>query len=130
MSRSRMRIVFDAPQEIELDEMIELIAQAVASERESGEIEDGSGTLRWDMQTVGGGIDIDHRQRLAAAALLMGFDLPQEMMAASRSMLEAADACPGMTTADMAPMGAQGRRQALEMARRLIDDMLLEINAA
>lgn len=85
------------------------------------------GRISWRLRQPGDGVEIDRRQRLAAAALLMGFDLPQEMMAASVTMLEAADVCPGMTTGDLAPMGPQGRRQALKMARSLIDEMLDEI---
>lgn len=126
--RGRMRLDFDAPEELPVHELIEFISAEVARGDESGEIEDGtSGLLSWELSETRVGLEIDRRQRLAAAALLMAFDLPQEMRAAAATMLEAASVCPGMTTGDMAPMGSQGRRAALEFARRLVDEMLSEM---
>lgn len=126
--RPRMRLVFDAPTELPVHELIEFIASDVSRDDESGTIEDGtSGPLHWELREMGEGLRIDRRQRLAAAALVMGFDLPQEMHAAAATMLKAAEICPGMTTGDMAPMGPQGRRAALEFAKTLIDEMLAEM---
>lgn len=96
-------------------------------DEESGYVDIPGATVGWSLETRGGGVEIDRRQRLAAAALLMAFDLPQEMSVAARSMIEATDACPGMTTGEMPPMNSDGRRTALQMARHLIDEMLDEM---
>ncbi|WP_298167650.1 hypothetical protein [Novosphingobium sp.] len=69
---------------------------------------------------------LDRRARLAAAHLLLAFDLPAEAMAASWQMIEAAEACPGCTMGDFPAMGNNQRRTCLERARTLIDEMLAE----
>lgn len=128
----RMKLEFDTPQHLDAAEAVEQIAVEMMNGDESGTIADGhdGDRIEWRFEEGGAGIEIDRRQRLAAAALIMGFDLPQEMMAASRSMLEAASLLPGMTTGDLAPMGGQGRRHALQMAKGLIDEMLSEAEGA
>lgn len=72
-------------------------------------------------------LGIDRRQRLAATILLLGFDLPQEARATCEQMLEAASITPGVTMDELFNLGDQTRRNALEAARDLIDEMLREI---
>jgi hypothetical protein len=66
---------------------------------------------------------LDRRQRLAAAALLMAFDLPAEMSGAGEQMREAAEVCPGLTV-DEVPIG--DRCAALLRAKQLIDELVAE----
>ena len=126
MKSNSMSLVFEVPEGASPFDVLQAIAED-EDQDSSGYARVAGQDLSWRLRQPGDGVEIDRRQRLAAAALLMGFDLPQEMMAASVTMLEAADVCPGMTTGDLAPMGPQGRRQALKMARSLIDEMLDEI---
>lgn len=127
----RMTLEFDTPENMSPAEAVEQIAVEMMMDNESGSISDGDdGRIEWRLEQSGTGIEVDRRQRLAAALLIMGFDLPQEAMAACQSMLEASRLCPGMTTGDMAPMNGQARRTSLEMARGLIDEMLDEMGPA
>lgn len=66
---------------------------------------------------------IDPRQGKAVAKLLMAFDLPAEMMAASQTMILASFFHPG---AKIGPMGSN-RKNHLEQAKALIDQMLEEL---
>jgi len=126
----RTIIEIDTPENITLGDALQQIAQEVDEGNEDGHLRDDDRRLSWEIVDASDGVEIDRRQRLAAAALMMGFDLPQEAMAASRSMLAAARLCPGMTTGDMVPMGSQTRRHALQMAKGLIEEMQAEIDGA
>lgn len=66
---------------------------------------------------------LDRRQRLAAAALLMAFDLPAPFAAAGEQMAEAAEVCPGLTL-DEVPLG--DRAAALLRAKQIIDQLVAE----
>lgn len=123
-----VKLRMDMPEGVDPWTAIEVILER-RDDEESGYIDIPGATVGWSLETQGGGVQIDRRQRLAAAALLMAFDLPQEMSVAARSMIEATDACPGMTTGEMPPMNSDGRRAALEMAKGLVEDMLAEIEA-
>ncbi len=94
---------------------------------DSGYVQVDGIDISWDMIKQGEAVVIDRRQRLAAAALLLAFDLPQNLRAAGKSMLEAAHICPGMTTGDLEAMGSQGKASHLRAARDLIEEMLREI---
>jgi hypothetical protein len=124
--KNRITVEFDAPKTMTPAEALERIALETVLDEHGGTFRHDGEDIKWSMEQTGKGVDIDRRQRLAAAALMMGFDLPQELSAASRSIMAATKLCPGMTTGEMAPMGAQSRRHALEMARGLIDEMLSE----
>lgn len=67
---------------------------------------------------------LDARQGEAVKELLMAFDLPMEMMAASHLMLLASFFNPG---AMIGTMGEGNRKAGLERARALIDDMLKDL---
>lgn len=73
-------------------------------------------------------IGLDRRNRLAAAILMIGVDLPQPAGAWAQAGMAAARLCPGVTVAEMG-LGNQTRRQALERARELIDEQLAELAA-
>jgi hypothetical protein len=66
---------------------------------------------------------VGRRARVAAACLLSAFDLPAEMIAASKQLLQACRVCPGLTVRDV-PVGS--RRQSLHAARQIIDQLLEE----
>lgn len=122
----RITIEFDKPTTIGIEEAVQAIADAIACDEDGGWIGDGDGRIEWTIDTGGPGVEIDRRQRVAAALLMMGFDLPQEMTAAARSMLAAARLCPGLSTGELVPMNSQSRRAALQRARAIIDEMLAE----
>ena len=73
-------------------------------------------------------LTLDRRQQLAAAQLLMAFDLPAPMAAASRQMIEAARVCPGLTMGELPNLGPGSRRACLAAARDLIDELIDEID--
>jgi hypothetical protein len=72
-------------------------------------------------------LGIDWRQRHAAAHLLMAFDLPAEMHAASEAMIEAADVAYGLKANQVSMIEAGNRLANLEQARDLIDDLIDEL---
>jgi len=69
-------------------------------------------------------IVIDRRQRLAAVALLVAVDLPQEAGPLARQWLAACKVCPGLKLGEVDLGG--GRVALLTTARDLIDQMLGE----
>lgn len=73
-------------------------------------------------------IEIDRRQRLVAALMVMGFDLPQPMREAAQAMQLAGKLCPGLKADEIPMQGSRNRRLALKRARDLIDEMLEEID--
>jgi hypothetical protein len=75
-------------------------------------------------------IELDRRQKVVAALMLMGFDLPQELRAAGQHMKAAAVVCPGLKADEIPMQGARNRRLALKRARDLIDEMLAEAETA
>lgn len=127
---TRTTMTLDMPDDLmasELANAMREISQAVDEGDDEGDVEVAGQRILWRIEIPGVGVEIDRRQRVAAAMLLMGFDLPQDAISAARTMIEASRVCSGMTTGDMAPMGAQGRREALEAVRKLVDEMLSEI---
>lgn len=105
----------------------EIIASISGDPDDSGYVSICGDEVSWDLIEQKDTVIIDRRQRLAAAALLLAFDLPQNLHATSKSMLEAAHVCPGMTTGDLGGMGQQGKASHLRAARDLIDEMLREM---
>jgi hypothetical protein len=94
---------------------------AIPGDDDSGHVSTADGVVSWRSRAPGDGVELDRRQREAAAELLMAFDLPQPMTEAAITMLEAATVLPGMK---MGSLG--GRRAHLERAREIIDGMLSE----
>lgn len=68
------------------------------------------------------GIAMDRRQCLAACILLSAVDLPQPADKVAQLWLNAAHACPGVTTAEV-DLGA-GRLAQLQQVRRLVEAMI------
>lgn len=121
----RTKLEFDCPEGVDPMDVITAIAEQADGD-DGGTVYIDGETVDWDIRTADQGVPIDRRQRLAAAHLLMGFDLPQEMGRAARSMLEAAEICPDLNTGEIGSMGDQQHRTALMRARTLIDEMLAE----
>lgn len=67
---------------------------------------------------------LDRRQREAACLLLSAIDLPATACDVARQWQAAARVCPGAT----ADMLVGGRRDQLQRARALIDQLLAEIH--
>lgn len=74
-------------------------------------------------------IAVDRRQRLVAAMMIMGFDLPAPLAGVGYSMKEAASVCPKLTLGEIPELGSHSRKACLAEARRLIDEMLAEVAA-
>lgn len=74
-------------------------------------------------------LDIDWRQRHAAALLLVAFDLPAPLHAASEAMIEAARVAYGLTVDQVNMIEGANRLANLTAARDLIDDMIEELRA-
>lgn len=123
MSDFRKLIVdVELPQGMSPRDAFRVMAEgAIPGDDDSGHVSTADGVVSWRSRSPGDGVDLDRRQREAAAELLMAFDLPQPMSEAAITMLEAAMVLPGMR---MGSLG--GRRAHLERARALIDEMLSE----
>lgn len=67
---------------------------------------------------------LDPRQRQAASLLLGAIDLPCECLAWAAQLAQAASVCPGVTIDAEA---INSRKVALMKARRLVDELLLEL---
>lgn len=113
---------------MEIHEVVETVACELLDcyGDDFGTIEGEIANIDWRIEEVHHGAEIDRRQRVAAANLLMGFDLPQPVEAFAASMLEAALICPGLTTGELPDASKGARRLALQNARRIIDEMLAE----
>ena len=102
------------------------IIEAIDEGEEFGETEAGS----WDLREEGSGVEIDRRALVAAANLMVAFDLPQPANEAAQQMLAAARLCPGLTTNEIGnmqgSMNQHNKRSVLEKAQALIAEMLLE----
>lgn len=83
--------------------------------------------ISWSLITSENLEKIDPRQKEAAAALLMAFDLPIDILSASAAMLLASSINPG---AKIGSMGSSNRLDQLNRAKELIDQMLEEISNA
>jgi len=69
-------------------------------------------------------VDLDPRQREAITDLMMGFNLPVDMMSAANNMLLASFINPGAT---IGSMDSGNRKICLERARAAIEEMLKEL---
>lgn len=128
MTSPSISITFDRVPDDRRPEMVEEIMSQMEYGRREGVIRtDDPSDVRWTVSDHLPPVDIDRRQRLAAAALLMAFDLPQTMAAVTGSGMEASGICPGLTTGEIPHLKAEGRRHILEKARTMIDEMLEEM---
>ena len=128
MTSPSISITFDRVPDDRRPEMIEEIMSQMEYGRREGVIRtDDPSDVRWTVSDHLPPVDIDRRQRLAAAALLMAFDLPQTMAAVTGSGMEASGICPELTTGEIPHLKADGRRHILEKARTMIDEMLEEM---
>lgn len=69
-------------------------------------------------------VELDPRQREAITDLLMGFNLPVDMMSAANNMLLASFVNQNAT---IGHMGSDNRKVSLERARAAIEEMLKEL---
>jgi hypothetical protein len=123
----RVILTIDLPDGTAVPTALRAIASDIDDERdESGYARIESGRdVQWRISRPGDGVQIDPRQRDAAASLLTAFDLPQEATAWGRSMLEACLVNPGMKLTSM-----PNRIGGLREAQRLVDEMLEETGGA
>lgn len=67
------------------------------------------------------------KQRRAAALLLCAIELPAEVGAVTKVILQACKICPGLTTADMPSLqGRQGRIDALTAVYNMVGELIQE----
>lgn len=106
----RTIIQFETETESDAPDMLRQIAE---------EIEDGTEyNIKGLKMAAGDGIDIDPRLTMAAANLLMAFDLPQPAEKAMQQMLYASMLHPGLTTGDI------GLRDKTSMNSMTADSMV------
>lgn len=119
---------FTVPEGAQPQEIIERVAVEVLDGIESGTMSDQhwQDDAEWRFTPNSEGASIDRRQRVAAAHLLMAFDLPRDMEEAARAMLEASRVCDGLTTRDIGDMGEHNRLRHLQRAYDLIGNMIAE----
>lgn len=119
----RVILTIDLPDGTAVPTALRAIASDIDDERDgSGYARiDGGSDVQWRISRPGDGVPIDPRQREAAAALVMAYDLPQDATVWAKSMFEACLVNPGMKLTSM-----PNRIGGLREARRLIDEMLGE----
>lgn len=119
-------ITFESNTEFDLGEAIQALDCEFDHEQEMGSLSLTSGFVEWHIEDADAPlVNVDFRQKKAAALLLMGFDLPQPMLEAANTMMHAARICPGLTTSDL--MAAGTRKDRLVLARDIINELLGEI---
>lgn len=106
--------------------VLSVIIEAIEEGEEYGETKAGP----WELCEEGSGVEIDRRAKVAAANLMVAFDLPQSASEAAQQMIKAARLCPGITTNEIGnmqgSMNLHNKRSVLEKAQALIAEMLLE----
>lgn len=123
MSRRTIAIAIDGAGDDLMHVVIEEIADQIRHGMGEGIL---PGDVRWSMRDIPAPVDLDPRQRRAAAMLLLAVGERPTLTALAASVGEADLICPGMTAADLPDMTARGRTEALRAARSLIDEMLDE----
>lgn len=125
MPDERIILNLDLPTGVSLPVALNAIAFDIEdNDEDSGYARTEGGDVSWRTRRPGEGVELDPRQRAAAAALLLAFDLPVDMTTAAKTMLEAADMHPGLK---VETMGRGNRRAMLEKARGMIDEMLADL---
>ncbi len=123
MSRRTIAIPIDGAGDDLMHVVIEEIADQIRHGMGEGIL---PGDVRWSMRDIPAPVDLDPRQRRAAAMLLLAVGERPTLTALAGSVGEADLICPGMTAADLPDMTVRGRTEALRAARSLIDEMLDE----
>jgi hypothetical protein len=123
MSRHTLVVSIDGETGGIMPVVVEEIADQILRGMRSGHVS-LMGGIDWSMKDVPRPVDIDMRQRRAAALLLMAVGDVPTLTAMAGSVHEATSACPGLMASDLPLPTAEGRFQALREARALIDDML------
>lgn len=129
--KHRLEIEYDADTNLSVSEIVAEVARELFYETEGTctvlPLHEQSFEVKWSIEEVTPGVEVDRRQLEVAALMLMGFNLPQEMGAAAASMIEAARICPGLTTAEFPAMNNASRKACLMMAASLVNQMLAEL---
>lgn len=121
-NNERITISIEVPEGASLPDILESIALD-AEDDDAGYAHTSYGDAAWRIKRPQDGVELDPRQREAAALILCAFDLPQNMLAAAQTMLEACDVNPGMKMPHLTP---NNRQHCLKAARALLDEMLVE----
>ena len=128
--KTKYVLTFAADGEHDVPDVLIKIADDFDMGQDSGETEAGP----WELREENSGVEIDRRALVAAANLMVAFDLPQPASEAAQQMLMAARLCPGLTTNEIGnmqgSMNAHNKRSVLEKAQALIAEMLLEAGNA
>lgn len=123
MSRHTIVIAVDGA----TDDVMHVVTEEIADQMREGMGEGRlPGGVSWSSREIPAPVDIDLRQRRAAALLLMAVGHLPTLVGLAGSVGEAGLVCPGLVATDLPDPSAQGRLDALREARSLIDEMLGE----
>ena len=125
MSRHTLVIGVDGEVDAIMSVVVEEIGDQIMHGSWSGRV-DLMGGIDWSMKDVPQPVDIDLRQRRAAALLLMAVGDSPTLAEMAGSVHEATTVCPGLLASDLPVPSTEGRLAALRQARALIDEMLEE----
>lgn len=121
----KLTLTMKCPEDFHVEHALNLIAEEIATGEESGEVKPGEAGVWWEIDESGETVEVDPRQLHVAALMIMGFDLPQEMMAAGRSMIAAAKIMPKANFQDIMP---GNRKDTLLKAKSILDEMIGELD--
>lgn len=128
--KTKYVLTFSSNADQDVTDVLATILDDINMGDESGKTEAGP----WELREEGPGVEIDRRALVAAANLMVAFDLPQPASEAAQQMLTAARLCPGLTTNEIGnmqgSMNLHNKRSVLEKAQALIAEMLLEAGNA
>jgi hypothetical protein len=121
----KITLTMECSEDFQVEHVLNLIAEEIAMEEESGDVRLGETNVTWKIDEDGETVEVDRRQLHVAALMLMGFDLPQEMMASARSMIAASKIMPKATVQDIMP---GNRKDTLLKAKSILDEMIGELD--
>lgn len=123
MTRRHIEITIDGADDEIMPVVMEELGQQMIEGAREGRVVGGAS---WTMRTRPAPVEIDRRQRRAAALLLMAVGSRPTLEELAGSSMEACAVCPGLTAADLPALSIRGRLDALREARSLLDGMIEE----
>lgn len=121
----KITLTMECSEDFQVEHALNLIAEEIAMEEESGDVRLGETNVSWKIDEDGETVEVDPRQLHVAALMIMGFDLPQEMMASARSMIAASKIMPKANFQDIMP---GNRKDTLLKAKSILDEMIGELD--
>ena len=117
-------LAFEAPIGEHPQDIVTAISEEVEGGEDSGFISHEGEGYSWMLTQQCEGVQLDPRQRRAAAMLLTAFDGPgQDMLAVSKTLLEATRICPGLTCGSNGDVPGPSQLNRLAMLRTVYADL-------